>query len=527
MIRLNPVKVGEESVTRGLFPKQKDLATFVRSEEFKEILDTDAITEEGERKIAKYFNVETKWISLLEDYEDQDGKTTLSGFKRYFELLFLVKSESKRDEVWFSFFEGMHRHAAIVAGLLCSKFNHMTNELKLGSLTLKDFSGDTVLKSYKDPGISVEDHLNKIMTKQLDPPMLTNTFHLSAYIPKQVLGDKQDATTFINGAIYQSSWISNFKRSSATTTLSKNISKWLETTQQHSTKDTRNCSRYRPVLTEGHDIILQKDTSVNKFKTDISKFEQKDWVAYKYPDCLRGPAWDGYVGNPFDITARKDFVMTISFPCMDPTKKTTMTPPYGISLQSVTTDVGTFDTGGVRKVDARHYNGYLLIPGLVYHMSSKIKNIRINELYGNEFEVGIINYIARYGPYTRLKPFVKLHGAFSNYVEMTEVAYINECTGEFQIIPVTIFLVMLYNACWMFQRNRESNMLIIALDTFDLGDAVEHEKFMKTLSESTYLRQIPNWNSPFQKIVVYTTILLNIGVFVLNELNRCNIMVFF
>ena len=60
-------------------------------------------------------------------------------------------------------------------------------------------------------------------------------------------------------------------------------------------------------------------------------------------------------------------------------------------------------------------------------------------------------------------------------------------------------------------------MLIIALDTFDLGDAVEHEKFMKTLSESTYLRQIPNWNSPFQKIVVYTTILLNIGVFVQNE----------
>ena len=216
MIRLNPVQEGRESITRGLFPKRKDLATFVRSEEFKDILDTDAITVEGETKIAKYFNIETKWIRLLEEYEEDDGKTTLSGFKRYFELLFLVKSESKRDEVWFSFFEGMHRHAAIVAGLLCSKFNHMTNELKLGSLTLKDFSGDTVLKSYKDPGISVEDHLNKIMTKQLDPPMFTNTFHLSAYIPKHVIGDKQDATTFITGAIYQSTWISNFKQHSNT-----------------------------------------------------------------------------------------------------------------------------------------------------------------------------------------------------------------------------------------------------------------------------------------------------------------------
>ncbi len=82
---------------------------------------------------------------------------------------------------------------------------------------------------------------------------------------------------------------------------------------------------------------------------------------------------------------------------------------------------------------------------------------------------------------------------------MTEMSYINECTGEFQIIPVTMFLVMLFNACWMFQRQRKSNILIFALDTFDLGDTIEHEKFMKTLSESTYLHQIPNWNSLFNE----------------------------
>ena len=68
---------------------------------------------------------------------------------------------------------------------------------------------------------------------------------------------------------------------------------------------------------------------------------------------------------------------------------------------------------------------------------------------------------------------------------MTEVLYINECTREFQIITVTMFLVTLYNACWMFQIKRDSNKPIFVLDTFDLGDAVEHEKFMKTLSEST------------------------------------------
>ena len=70
-------------------------------------------------------------------------------------------------------------------------------------------------------------------------------------------------------------------------------------------------------------------------------------------------------------------------------------------------------------------------------------------------------------------------------------------------------------------------MLIFALDTFDLGDAVEHEKFMKTLSESTYLRQISNRNSLFKTILVDTRILLNITVSVLYELNRCNIVIFF
>ena len=119
--------------------------------------------------------------------------------------------------------------------------------------------------------------------------MLTNTFHLSAYIPKQVMGEDQDATTFINGAIYQSTWISNFKRSSATITLSKNISKWLETTLQHSTKYTRNCSGYQPMLTRGHIIIPQKGTTVNKFKADILKLNKKTGLRMDALNVLEVP----------------------------------------------------------------------------------------------------------------------------------------------------------------------------------------------------------------------------------------------
>jgi hypothetical protein len=71
--------------------------------------------------------------------------------------------------------------------------------------------------------------------------------------------------------------------------------------------------------------------------------------------------------------------------------------------------------------------------------------------------------------------------------------YVNGCTGDVQIIPVTMFLVMLYNACFMYQKDKKSNMLITALDTFDLGANVDHELFMSTLSEYKIRQQIPIW----------------------------------
>jgi hypothetical protein len=82
-------------------------------------------------------------------------------------------------------------------------------------------------------------------------------------------------------------------------------------------------------------------------------------------------------------------------------------------------------------------------------------------------------------------PCLKIHGAYSKYVDMT-ATYINGCTGEEQIIPVTMFLVMLYNTCFMYQSDKRSNLLIKALDTFDLGDNVDHENFINTLSESNH-----------------------------------------
>ncbi len=55
-------------------------------------------------------------------------------------------------------------------------------------------------------------------------------------------------------------------------------------------------------------------------------------------------------------------------------------------------------------------------------------------------------------------------------------SYVNGCGGKEQSIPVTMFLVMLYNACFMYQSDKRSHLLITALDTFDLGASVDREK---------------------------------------------------
>ena len=148
MIRLNPVIANDDSVERGLFAKDKDVLSKLKCVTFKEILTMDATTVDGQNEVAKYFGVDKQWSQLNDEWYGTQEEPT--GYKRYYELLFLVKSESLKDHIWVSFFEGMHRHAAIVTGLLCSQFDFVTNELKPGSLTLEKFKIDGAVKNFKE-----------------------------------------------------------------------------------------------------------------------------------------------------------------------------------------------------------------------------------------------------------------------------------------------------------------------------------------------------------------------------------------
>ncbi len=113
MICLNPTTTGKGRVDRGL---DNDLYNQLTHQNFKKILQTNATMDDGEYDVATYLKVQKQWDELLFQWKEEEK--VIIGFKRYYELLFLVKSTSQVDHIWFSFFEGMYRHAAIVTGIV-------------------------------------------------------------------------------------------------------------------------------------------------------------------------------------------------------------------------------------------------------------------------------------------------------------------------------------------------------------------------------------------------------------------------
>jgi hypothetical protein len=133
-------------------------------------------------------------------------------------------------------------------------------------------------------------------------------------------------------------------------------------------------------------------------------------------------------------------------------------PPYRITYESLTFNVGTV-IQQERKLDVHCYIAFLLVPRFVYHLSTKLKNDAIYNRIGKKEEVDLIKFLTRYGYATRAAPFCKLHGEYGTYTNMTNVAYINNCEGWNRIIPVTVFLVMLFNACFMYTSSLGSESL--------------------------------------------------------------------
>jgi hypothetical protein len=106
----------------------------------------------------------------------------------------------------------------------------------------------------------------------------------------------------------------------------------------------------------------------------------------------------------------------------------------------------------------------------------------------------MINYICRYIYATKLHNQNTLHPADKLYLPEVTGEYLNAYTGKYQVIPVSVFLMTLYNACFMFQEDKTDNMLKKALDCFNLTPNLNDETFSQHLVSENIEQNIQNLN---------------------------------
>ncbi len=144
---MNPQQqsMSDDTITKNYFPRDQENNDFYSSGAFAKILKTNAMTKDGLVAIATYFDLLEAW-NAIETEEDFN-------IKHYYDLLLMVK-KSKNDNIWMSFYEGLHRHAALMMCVLCSKFDLVTNEVNYGSLSADYIKKKVSIKDFKTPHIT-------------------------------------------------------------------------------------------------------------------------------------------------------------------------------------------------------------------------------------------------------------------------------------------------------------------------------------------------------------------------------------
>jgi hypothetical protein len=73
-------------------------------------------------------------------------------------------------------------------------------------------------------------------------------------------------------------------------------------------------------------------------------------------------------------------------------KKKQLMPPYRILCMSLTSDVGPIKKKR-RLIDVRHMNAFLIVPRIVYNLSTKLQKGVLHDHLGHNQEMNLINFI--------------------------------------------------------------------------------------------------------------------------------------
>ncbi len=167
----------DDTITKNYFPSNSVTNETYSSMAFTEILKTNAMTKDGLIAIATYFDLKEAWNANSSEHD--------FSIKQYYDLPLMVKTLKTKDNIWMSFYEGLHRHAALMMCLRCSKVDLMTNTVNHGSLTADYFKTKVSIKQFKEPDKSPLEQLNGFfIDKIIKAPMLTTLVTIKAFVQK-------------------------------------------------------------------------------------------------------------------------------------------------------------------------------------------------------------------------------------------------------------------------------------------------------------------------------------------------------
>jgi hypothetical protein len=372
------------------FSKDETLHDIIKSDEFQKLLGTDATTEEGQDYIAEYYEVAKDWKALKK--QGKEKGTIEDAASAYDYLLKTVKCESKKDDIWMTFYEGLHQHSALILSLLSSTFNIKEHMFKNKSLNSQYFK-EQQLVNFKDGVSQPHERLNEIFSKTRNALMITKTFHAKGMVPKPVTkGNESTIPDFMKKIIKYIELISDNNKTSADNSISSLLSKVFRKSLQRSKPEDRNHkpghasdehyatigavigpkrleSRARVNWNCNHKFQTIVQIKKQVHKANMKTYHNDKYKAYGWCSLLASNEWDTYIKDPLHENARLAFIVKTTNKQMFPKN---ISPPYGIFFESMTVTVGKKEKGH-RRVDQRHLNGYNMIPIIVTILHAKKK----------------------------------------------------------------------------------------------------------------------------------------------------------
>jgi hypothetical protein len=366
LLPMNPQQraMAEDTITKNYFPSKRESNKICSPDTFTEFLKTKAMTKEGLQQIASFYEVLDEWEKAT---EEQTFK-----IKHYFNLLLMVKKQRKKDHVWISFSEGLHRHTALMMCLLSSKLDLVANEVTYGSLTAEYIRAKVSIKEIAQPNKTPVEQLHGIyIDEDIKAPMLTMLVTIKAFVPNLQVSDIKngDFDLLLKASWTYSENIPNTKRTSANKSMTISFADILDTIGKMSKPEDWNYENLRPFLTDT--FKRQINLTLSAHLQNMTKENDNDYACYQYSDKLKGQKWSKYSSDGMSSRLRCDYAKTLP---LTGGKKGKNSVPLGLHFETFTDDVPaeTNKNRGQKYLDASHLNAFILIPPIATILNAKL-----------------------------------------------------------------------------------------------------------------------------------------------------------